>query len=225
MADQTRIRFISNNLPKLQEGSQNLLSDYEDTPVQTLEEAVEKLIPILPNVVNDVSKAKKNCNRNSNILTWDESAAIRLYTMQTPFVTLLNQTLRSDNQRVPKQLFSFLRLIDAALKKLPPTKAIVWRGVHNYDEASTFVEGEVRTWWAITSCTNSVEIAKQYLDPSGTLFTIKTVNGRDISMFSAHPDEQEVVLMPGTRVCVKSSAVKFMDRLFIIHLEEIVPQK
>jgi hypothetical protein len=145
--------------------------------------------------------------------------------MQTPLVTLLNQALRSDNQRVPKQLFSFLRLIDTALKKLPPTKAIVWRGVHNYDEASTFIEGEVRTWWAITSCTNSIEIAKKFLGPSGTLFTIETVNARDISMFSAHPDEQEVVLMPGTRVRVKSSAVEFMDRLFIIHLEEIVPQK
>jgi hypothetical protein len=225
MADPTRIRFISNNLPKLQEGSQNPLSDYENTPVQTLEEAVEKLIPIIPNVVNDVSTAKKNCNRNSNYLTWDESAAIRLYTMSTRFVTCLNQTLRSENQRVPKQWFPFLKLIEGALKKLPLTRATVWRGVNNYDEASKFVEGEVRTWWAITSCTNSIKIAKQYLDPSGTLFAIETVNGRDISMFSAMPDEQEVVLMPGARLCVKSSAVKFTDHLFIIHMGEIVPQK
>jgi hypothetical protein len=224
MTDQRQNRFINNNLPKLQEDSHNPLSDYEDASVQTLEEAVKNLIRIVPDVANYVSTAKKGCKRNST-LTWDEEAAIHLYTMSTPFVTYLNQTLRSENQRVPKVWFPFLKLIVAALKKLPPTKATVWRGVYNYDEASTFVEGEVRTWWAITSCTNSIEIAKKYLDPSGTLFTIETVNGRDISMLSTVPDEQEVVLMPGTRVCVKSSAVKFTERLFIIHLGEIVPQK
>jgi hypothetical protein len=224
MADQKRNRFISNNLPKLQEGGQNPLSDYEDTPVQTLEEAVEKLIPIVPNVVNDVLTAKKNCNRNSTYLTWDESAAIRLYTMQTPFVTFLNQTLRSDNQRVPEQWFSFLKLINAALKNLPSTKTTVWRGV-NYDATLTFVEGEVYTLWAITSCTISIEIAKKYLHPSGTLFAIEIIHGRNISTFSAMPDEQEVVLMPCTRVRVKSKSSDFINHLSIIHLEEIVPQK
>jgi hypothetical protein len=221
MADQTRIRFISNNLPKLQEGSQNPLSDYEDTPVQTLEEAVKNLIP---DVANYVETAKTNCNRNSNILTCDESAAIRLYTMQTPLVTNLNQTLRTENQCVPKQWFPFLKLIDAALKKLPPTKTTVWRGV-NYDATLTFVEGEVYTLWAITSCTISLEIAKKYLDPSGTLFAIETIHGRNISTFSAMPEEQEVVLMPGTRVRVKSKSSDFINHLSIIHLEEILPQK
>jgi hypothetical protein len=226
MTDQRQNRFINNNLPKFQAGSHNPLSDYEDTPVQTLEKAVENLIQFVPDVVNYVSTAKKDSNRNST-LTWDEEAAIRLYTMSTPFVTRLNQTLRSENQRVPKEWFPFLKLIVAALKKLPPTEATVWRGVKDDTVASKYLEGEVYTWWTVASCSISIEIVEKYLDESGsgTLFTIETVTGRDISMFSAIPHEQEVVLMPGTLVRVKSKSSNIFDRFFIIHLEEVVPQR
>jgi hypothetical protein len=223
MTDQRQNRFINNNLPKFQAGSHNPLSDYEDTPVQTLEKAVENLIQFVPDVVNYVSTARKDCNRNST-LTWDEEAAIRLYTMSTPFVTRLNQTLRSENQRVPKEWFPFLKLIVAALKKLPPTEATVWRGV-SYDATLTLAEGEVHTWWNITSCSMNINSVRPFLSENGTLFTIETIHGRDISMFSAFPDEQEIILMPGTRVRVRFQPLNIFDRLFIIHLEEIVPQR
>ncbi len=68
-------------------------------------------------------------------------------------------------------------------------------------------------------------IAQEYLGKSGTLFVIETTQGRDISMFSAFPDEQEVILMPGTRVRAKNPSLNFIERLFIIHLEEIAPQR
>ena len=64
-----------------------------------------------------------------------------------------------------------------------------------------------------------------YLGESGTLFNIETVHGKDISMFSAVPDEQEVILMPSTRVRAKFEPLNFIDRLFVIHLEEIDAQK
>jgi hypothetical protein len=217
-------RFTNNNLPKLEKDSHNPLSSYDDTPVQTLEEAVQDLIQFVPDVLTYVSTAKKDCNRNSTTLTWDEEAAIRLYTMSTPFVTCLSQTLRSENQCIPKAWFPFLKLCVAALKNLPPTKATVWRGV-GYDAALTFVAGEVYAWWSITSCSKYNNIAQKYLGESGTLFLIETTQGRDISMFSAFPDEQEVILMPGTRVRAKNPSDNPIARYFIIHLEEIAPQR
>jgi hypothetical protein len=63
------------------------------------------------------------------------------------------------------------------------------------------------------------------LGENGTLFAIEAIHGKDISMFSAVPDEQEVILMPGTRVRAKSQSLNVMDRLFIIHLEEINLQR
>jgi hypothetical protein len=226
MTQQRQNRFISNNLPKLQEGSHNPLSDYEDTPVQTLDKAVENLIQFVPGVVNYVSTAKKDCKQNST-LTWDEEAAIRLYTMSTTFAICLNQTLRLENQRVPKEWFPFLKLIVAALKKLPRTEDTVWRGVKDDTVASKYLEGEMYTWWTVTSCSTSIEIVEKYLDESGsgTLFAIKTVTGRGISIFSAVQDEQEVIIMPGTLVRVKSKSSDIFHRFSIIHLEEVAPQR
>ncbi len=71
----------------------------------------------------------------------------------------------------------------------------------------------------------NIKSVQDFLGKSGTLFTIKTTHGKDVSMFSAVPDEAEVILMPGTRVRAKSEALNFIDRLFVIHLEEINPQR
>jgi hypothetical protein len=62
------------------------------------------------------------------------------------------------------------------------------------------------------------------LGESGTLFTIKTIDGKDVSQFSAVPDEEEVILMPGTCVRVKGPSFDFIERLFIIDLEQINSQ-
>jgi hypothetical protein len=64
-----------------------------------------------------------------------------------------------------------------------------------------------------------------YLGDNGTLFAIHTIHGKDISAFSAIPDEREVVLMPGTRMRAKCESLSFIDRLFVFHLEEINPQR
>jgi hypothetical protein len=71
----------------------------------------------------------------------------------------------------------------------------------------------------------STNIVENYLGESGTLFAIKTDHGKDVSMFSAVPAEEEIILMPGTSVRAKSRSLNFIDRLFVIHLEEINLQK
>ncbi len=49
--------------------------------------------------------------------------------------------------------------------------------------------------------------------------------GKDISAFSAIPDEQEVILMPGTCVRARCQSLSFIDRLFVVHLKEENPQR
>jgi hypothetical protein len=71
----------------------------------------------------------------------------------------------------------------------------------------------------------NINSVQPFLGESGTLFAIETIHGRDISMFSAVPDEQEVIILPGTRVHARNQSLCFIDRLFIIHLEEIAPQR
>lgn len=217
-------RFISNTLPNSENTNRNLQFEYENVPIQTLDGTVESISTLVPGVTEYVSMAKQACRRDLTLFTWDQSAAIYLYTMSIPFFSRLNAALRDPNRQVLHPWLPFLKLLMSALEKLPQTKAIVWRGVH-YDARLHFVDNDIYTWWGVTSCSKNINRVQAYLGESGTLFTIEAVHGKDISMFSAVPDEQEVVLMPGTHVRAKFQPLSFIDRLFVIHLEEIDAQK
>jgi hypothetical protein len=221
MTHQRQKRFINNNLPNRQEANHNSLRDYEDLPLLTLEEAVEKIIPLIPNVMDYVATAKKKYNWHSTLLTRDESAAIYLYTIpKTEFFFSLNIALRDPNRQVLNPWLNFLKLLITALKKLPSTEATIWRGV-DYDATSDFIDGEVYTYWYISSCSRNLGIAELLLHKNGTLFNIDAIHGKDISMFSAVPDEQEVILMPGTRVRAISRTSNLLESFYVIQLEEI----
>jgi hypothetical protein len=208
-------RIISD--PK--ETNRNPIEGYQDMPVLTLEKAVERIIPILPQVKNYAIQAKHNCNRNSIHLTLDESAAIYLYTMPTKFFETLNDALRIENRHQLKPWFAFLKLFITALEKLPSVSDIFWRGVP-CDIALEYANNSVQIWWSVNSCSTHLNVVEAYLTTKGTLFSIKAMEGKDISAYSTFKTEQEIILMPGVQLRVKSKIEKFHDVLSIVHLEE-----
>ena len=139
--------------------------------------------------------------------------------MQTPFFSSLNNTLRAKNRPALKPWFAFLNLFITALRKLPSTRDIVWRGI-NDDVSSMFVDNDVHTWWSVNSCSMALNVVEFYLGEKGTVLAIDAIHAKDISAFSAMPDEKEFVLMPGTCVRVKCPSLNFIDRFFLIHLKE-----
>ena len=217
-------RVTNSNLQELEEANHNPIFDYEDSLLLTLEEAVQGLIPLIPRLADYVATAKKKYNRHSDLLTRDESAAIYLYTMPTCFFSRLNETLRAKTRQALRPWFDFLKLFTTALEKLPSTDGTVWRAVFGKVD-SIFDDNDEHIWWSINSCSMDLGIIQGYLGRSGTLFAIHTINAKDITAFSAFPDEREVVLMPGTRLRVKYKPLDFIDRLFVLHLEEISSQK
>jgi hypothetical protein len=170
-----------------------------------------------------VATAKKKYNRHSNLLTQDESAAIYLYSMPTPFFPCLNNTLREENRDALKPWFAFLKLFITALEKLPSTTKTVWRGVSG-NVGSIFADGDLHIWWSVNSCSMDLKVIEQYLTKTSTVFAIDTVDAKDISAFSTFPDEREIVLMPGTRLRAKCQQLNFESRFFLVHLEEENPQ-
>jgi hypothetical protein len=217
-------RFVNNTLSELQEANRNPIFGYEDSPILTLEEAVEQIIPPISRVMDLVTTAKKKYNRHSALLTRDESAAVYLYTMPTSFFSCLNETLRAENRQALKPWFAFLKLFMTALNKLPSIKKVVWRGVKG-NVTSIFTKTDMDIWWSVNSCTMDLKIVQLFIGEKDTLFAIEVMHGKDISEFSAIPVEQEVILMPGTRVRARSESINFSDRLFIIHLEEVALQR
>jgi NAD:arginine ADP-ribosyltransferase len=66
-------------------------------------------------------------------MTVDEAAALRFYTMKTPFYSALNAALRLRDREKSKPFFPYLQLLLLAMHKLPKTTGSValFRGTRN----------------------------------------------------------------------------------------------
>ncbi|CAF4042419.1 unnamed protein product [Rotaria sp. Silwood1] len=212
-------RFVSDDVSEFQQANRSPIYGYQHLPVMTLEQTVQELVLSVPGLTNYVALAKENCNRTSSLLTWDESAAIYLYSMQTSFFPMLNKALRDEKRQLLKPWFAFLKLFLTALEKLPSFNGTVWRGVSG-DIDSNFANNSVQTWWSVNSCSKDTKVTEAFVGEKGVLFVIKVMHGKDISAYSAIQSEQEVIIVPGTRLCVKSDSFNFIGLLLIVYLEE-----
>lgn len=237
--DQELIRYIDRRyLQSFRDEPQQLLEPifgYADEPLLSLEEACEPLLSIFPRLPKHIQIAKRKSKKPADGLTQDESAAIRLYTMEwdaapdelyPSFYSYLNQILRSVDRTELRPWFRYLKLFLTALAKLPiQSRQTVWRGVRR-DQSADYPEGAGITWWSFSSCTTSLRVLESdlYLGNSGTrtLFSIETFNARSISAHSNFTAEDEILLLPGTFLEVKSQFNPAPD-LYVIHLVQKRP--
>ena len=207
---------------------------YAKEPLLSLAEACIPLVGIIYNILSYVQVAISNAPKQPRDgLTVDQSAAIRLYTMEwkrphRSLYSMLNHTLNTGNLEDLQPYFKYLKLFLTALAKLPcaPPQAI-WRGVPRNISAD-FPSGTIVTWWSFSSCTTSMDVLNNsiYLGNTGprTLFSIETINGRIIRNHSHYPRENEILLLPGTRMIVQPRLNPAAD-LHIIHLKQIIPEE
>jgi hypothetical protein len=165
-------------------------------------------------------------------LTIDESAAIRLYTIEwnKPYrglYSMLNHTLKDENREHLRPYFKYLKLLLTALAKLPCVPpSTVWRGVTK-DASADFPPNTPTTSWAFSSCTTALPVLENntYLGNTGnrTLFSVETINGRKIRAHSHFSMEDEILLLPGTHMIVQSQFSPAPD-LHMIHLRQVIPE-
>ncbi|CAF3089362.1 unnamed protein product, partial [Rotaria sp. Silwood2] len=117
--------------------------------------------------------------------------------------------------------FSYLKLFDTALKKLPKVKGNIWRAVPG-NLASKYKPNQLLTWWTISSCSTSADVVKAFLksNQEATLFMIEAVNGKDLTGYTMYPDEHEVILGVGTQLRVKNVGFEH-NNLHLVVLVEI----
>ena len=89
-----------------------------------------------------------------------------------------------------------------------PTK--VYRGVSRDEvDLSLYHNGNQVDWPTFTSTSANRQVARSFAGEGGTVFTIlrdpSHANAADVSSLSAFPAEQEVLLLPGTRLLVAGS--------------------
>jgi hypothetical protein len=211
------------------------ITGYAQEPLLSIEEACEPLLPIVPRLEVNIWVAKQNSKEPADGLTQDESAAIRLYTMEWEtssnedrgsLYAHLNRTLKLVDRTKLRPWFRYLKLFLTALAKLPlAPRQTVWRGVRK-NHSDDYSPGSEATWWAFSSCTTSLSVLESelYLGNVGTrtLFSVEAINGRTVRSHSHFTTEDEILLLPGTYFEVKSRLNPAPD-LYIVHLQQKIP--
>ncbi|CAF0974654.1 unnamed protein product [Rotaria sp. Silwood1] len=207
---------------------------YAEEPLLPLSKACSPLTNILYNLSFYVQMVLDDTSEQPpDGLTIDESAAIRLYTIEwesphRSLYSMLNYTLKNENREHLQPYFKYLKLFLTALVKLPCVPPLtVWRGVTK-NLSEEFPPGTSVTWWAFSSCTTELTVLENnmYLGNTGsrTLFSVEAINGRIIRDHSHFVTEDEILLLPGTHMIVQSQFSPAPD-LHIIHLKQVIPQK
>jgi hypothetical protein len=207
---------------------------YAQEPLLPLHEACAPLIDIIHDISTYVQMAlDETPPKPPDRLTIDESAAIRLYTIEwsaghRSLYSMLNYTLKTAPREDLRPYFRYMKLFLTALVKLPCVPpSTVWRGVTK-DLSAQFPPGTLETWWAFSSCTTSLPVLENtmYLGNTGdrTLFSVEVINGRTISAHSHFVTEDELLLLPGTHMVVQSQFSPAPE-LHIIHLKQVIPDE
>ena len=214
----TDVDLENKNLPAV--------TGYWTMPLVSLEEALKLIEPSIGELARSIKAAKKYCHFPSEHgLTHDESAALYLYSMEAgenSFYLVLNTALRSENRPALRPWFSFLKLFDKALSKLPIVKDNMWRCISG-NVKGKFKKDQAFTWWSVSSCSTSLNVVQNFLGSTNnsTLFMIEAVKGRDITGYTAFPNEHEVLLGIGTELRVKDDGLQHKGGLSVVHLVEI----
>ena len=92
-------------------------------------------------------------------------------------------------------------------------------------------------WSGFNSCSSSVEIIKNFLRSSGllfmkffvtrhaTLFMIEDYNGKSLTGYTIYPYEDEVLLMPNTKLQMMSNTLSHEGGLHVVHLKGIASEQ
>jgi hypothetical protein len=206
---------------------------YAEEPLLSLAEACVPLIDIIHDILVYVQMALDDTPAQPpDGLTIDESAAIRLYTIEwigkrRSLYSMLNRTLKKDSREHLRPYFKYMKLFVTALVKLPCIPpSTVWRGVTK-NASAEFPPGISVTWWAFSSCTTELTVLENnmYLGNTGsrTLFSVEVINGRTARAHSHFVTEDEILLLPGTHMIVQSQFSPAPD-LHIIHLKQVIPE-
>lgn len=207
---------------------------YTEQQSLSLSRACMPLAHVIDDIVSYMSVAMMMTpDHPPNDLTRDESASIRLYTMEwsdgkTSLYTVLNRTLMEENRDKLRPWFKYLTLFLTALVKIPCAPSqVVWCGVAQ-NISDIFPCGTELVCWSFSSTTRTFNTLSSQLDSNDpankTLLSIEVFNARNISAHSNNQTEDELLLLPGTYMEVRSQ-VHATSNLHIIHLRQKMPKK
>eukprot|EP00961_Rhodomonas_salina_P295518 3935532-Rhodomonas_salina.1 len=117
-----------------------------------------------------------------------------------------NAALRKRSHDQIRRWWDFSWFLVCALRKLPPVKKKVFRGVPErvLTLSSSYVKDRHVVWISFTSTTLDRDGTMKSFGEGGTFVHIEAIDARDISELSLLPQEKELLLMPNARFRVQN---------------------
>lgn len=166
-------------------------------------------------------------NHHSTILNTEEMASIYMYTGCTIYNDL-NSALRNEDRSEVEPFFPYLRVFLQALDKVEKIKknTVLYRGISK-NLSHLYKQGSHVTWWNVVSCSADETIAKGFCSSSDdfTLFRVESFSAAPIQEFSAIPDEDELIISPGTTFEIVKVSGKTSRKPVITLRELLMPRK
>jgi hypothetical protein len=197
-------------------------------PPATLADATAPLVALFPALGFYAKKSHEfaeKMRREAPALSVHEIGALFLYTTESVLYRQLNAVLRDPDRTRATPWLSYLRLFLSAVSKLGMRTESLWRGVAK-DLRGEYPMGRVVTWWGVSSCTPSLQVARGFLGAKGRrmLFEVAPRSAVSIKSFSAFTGEDEYVLAPGARLKVVGVTAE-PDGLVHVRLEELAEER
>eukprot|EP00971_Amphidinium_carterae_P261691 5191511-Amphidinium_carterae.1 len=170
-------------------------------------------------LADESTKVATSCDRDiMGSLTQCQLFAVVAYTLDVDMIggTLeenfywhLNLALRSRDAVILAGIENYLHYFMAALHAVQPSEGLFYRGVSKsaFEKYRSHYSktGKKIHWSGITSTSVDYCIAESFAGregPGGVIFKIRAQSARAIHMYSAKPDEAEVLLLPNFKAVV-----------------------
>lgn len=145
-------------------------------------------------------------------LTKEELGALHVYTLDAmeeggrKLYIELNQALDGWDTS-PELLEKYLPLVQLLIRAYEKLGGKPWKKLYrseSRDYSLAYTPGQEITWWSFKSTSRTAKTVKDFLGKEGgnTIFHIDAKRALWIEKLSAHKEEHEVLLVPGTRVKV-----------------------
>ena len=200
------------------------INGYLKCALVPLRVSLRSLLKEMGHLADAIDSARRHFRKDGHHLDEDQFSAIYLYTMEISsgnVYSIINHYLRTNDLAAATPWFPYIKLLHTALSNLPSYNGSIWRGVRG-DVAKNYRKDAVICWWSFTSCTKSITAIRGFLPTTGkgTIFMIECRNGKAISEFSEHPDENEILLLPEIKLKVVDEALN-LNGMKVIHLQEV----
>lgn len=189
------------------------------------------LFPHLERMAKVIHSRAKSSKEHGSLkgdhLCIERIAAIMLYSGEPPKIyDDMNRKCYNKDRSQILPYKEYMLLLLASLKDVKPYgEAQVYRGV-TLDLRQEYPKGRTFTWYGFASCTKSIEVLSSplFCGTTGprTIFMITLTQGqaREITRYSLHASEDEVLLPPGSTFTVKGVFSPAED-LTLVQVEEV----